>query len=421
MADQDVVIRVKNLTKKYKLYNKPVDRLKEALHPFRKSYHHDFTALDNVSFEIKKGQTVGIIGKNGSGKSTLLKILTGVLSPTSGEVEVQGKVAALLELGAGFNPELTGYENIFLNGSLMGYSREEMLTKVDAIIEFADIGEFVHQPVKNYSSGMFVRLAFAVAVAVMPDILIVDEALAVGDVRFQMKCIRKFKEFVELGKTIIFVGHDVGAINSFCTQCIWINDGRVVGQGYPKNITDDYISFMLYGMIASSSDSEPLPQVEEGWISTKEFSSFGDKEAEIAHIRVTDTNGSALKSLLGGERVNVDISLHCDAPVKEPIFGFIVKDRLGSHIFGGNTYVHKIPVKAIAPGVSEYQFQFDFPHLSNGDYALTLAVADGLQEDHVQKCWVHDCFVFKVNNPDEKYKIGNGLVLNKGLEFRHVK
>ena len=204
---EEVVIKIENLSKVYKLYNSPVDRLKESLHPLRKQYHHDFYALNNVSFEIKKSESVGIIGKNGSGKSTLLKILTGVLTPTSGTVKVNGKVSALLELGAGFNPELSGIENVYFNGMLMGYTREDMAERLDEILSFADIGNFVHQPVKTYSSGMFVRLAFAVAINVDPDILIVDEALAVGDIKFQRKCFLKIEELRKSNKSILFVSH----------------------------------------------------------------------------------------------------------------------------------------------------------------------------------------------------------------------
>ena len=215
--NKNTAIKVTNLSKVYKLYDKPADRLKESLHPLKKKYHKEFYALNDVSFEIKKGETVGIIGKNGAGKSTLLKIITGVLTPSGGHVHVNGRIASLLELGAGFNPEYTGVENIYLQGTLMGYTKEEMESKIQAILDFADIGDFVYQPVKSYSSGMFARLAFAVAINVEPDILIVDEALSVGDMRFQQKCYRKFREFQELKKTILFVTHDTGTIINYYT------------------------------------------------------------------------------------------------------------------------------------------------------------------------------------------------------------
>ncbi len=223
---RDIAISVKNLTKTYRLYENHVDRLKETLSPFKKKYHKDFFALRDVSFEVKRGETVGIIGKNGSGKSTLLKIITGVLSPTSGQVNVNGRVSALLELGAGFNPEYTGMENVFLNGTLMGLSHEECLEKAPQIIEFADIGEFINQPVKTYSSGMFVRLAFAVAINVDPDILIIDEALSVGDSLFQRKCFVKIEEFKKLGKTILFVSHSGSSIIELCDKALFMDDGE---------------------------------------------------------------------------------------------------------------------------------------------------------------------------------------------------
>lgn len=238
----DIAIKVENLTKVYHLYDKPQDRLKEALHPFKKKYHHDFYAIENVSFEVKRGETVGIIGKNGAGKSTLLKMITGVLTPTSGKIEVNGKVASLLELGAGFNPEMTGMENIYLNGTLMGFTEEEMDKKVDAIVEFANIGEFIHQPVKMYSSGMFARLAFSVAINVDADILIVDEALSVGDMLFQAKCISKMSALMEEGMTILFVSHDIHAVRSLCTKGVYLVNGRSVLVGDAGEVVDRYIN-----------------------------------------------------------------------------------------------------------------------------------------------------------------------------------
>lgn len=238
----DIAISVKHLTKVYKLYQKPSDRLKEALNPFKKSYHEDFYALNDVSFEIKKGETVGIIGKNGAGKSTLLKIITGVLTPTSGSVQVHGKIASLLELGAGFNPDYTGLENIYFQGSLMGYTRAEMDAKVDEILAFADIGDFVHQPVKSYSSGMFARLAFAVAINVEPDVLIVDEALSVGDAAFQIKCFNKMQSLLQLNKTILFVSHDTYSVRNFCSSAAWIDHGKLKIFGKPNDVINDYIN-----------------------------------------------------------------------------------------------------------------------------------------------------------------------------------
>lgn len=248
----NLVISIQNLTKVYKLYERPMDRLKESLNPFKKSYHKDFYALRDVTFEVNKGETIGIIGKNGSGKSTLLKIITGVLNPSAGDVIINGKISALLELGAGFNPELTGYENIYLNGTIMGYSKEEMDKKVDDILLFADIGDFVHQPVKSYSSGMFVRLAFAVAVSVEPEILIVDEALAVGDIAFQAKCMAKMNQIMKNGTTILFVTHDMNTIKNLCNRCIYLEKGYIKTIGQSEEIADMYLKEIRENMNAEN-------------------------------------------------------------------------------------------------------------------------------------------------------------------------
>lgn len=223
-------ITVKDVTKVYRLYDKPIDRLKESLSPTHKSYHKDFYALNGLSFNVEKGQTVGIIGTNGSGKSTILKIITGVLTPTTGQVDVEGKISALLELGAGFNMDYTGIENIYMNGTMMGYSRKEMDEKLQDILDFADIGDFVYQPVKTYSSGMFVRLAFALNINVEPEILIVDEALSVGDVFFQAKCYRKMEEIKQRGTTILMVTHDMGSIIKYCDKVVLLNKGEVLSE-----------------------------------------------------------------------------------------------------------------------------------------------------------------------------------------------
>lgn len=251
--NNDIAISVQNLTKIYKLYDTPLDRLKESVNPFGKKYHKDFYALNDVSFEIKKGETVGIIGKNGSGKSTLLKIITGVLTPSSGNVTVNGKVSALLELGAGFNPELTGIENVYFNGTLMGYTREEMDAKLDDILSFADIGEFVYQPVKSYSSGMFVRLAFAVSTIVNPDVLIVDEALSVGDELFQRKCFAKIKNFSEMGKTVLFVSHGASTVVELCNHALLFDSGELLLKGKPKLVVSLYQK-LLYSKPDGTSD-----------------------------------------------------------------------------------------------------------------------------------------------------------------------
>ena len=250
----EVVIKVRDLVKKYNIYDDPMDRLKETLSIRHKCYHREFVALNGLTFDVEKGDAVGILGKNGSGKSTLLKMITGVLTPTSGTIEIKGVISAILELGTGFNMEYTGMENIYLNGTMMGYTREEMETRVKDIVEFADIGDFINQPVKIYSSGMFARLAFAVASNVNPDILIVDEALAVGDTRFQIKCIEKMKSLKEQGTTVLFVSHATEQIKRFCNKAIWIKDGKIEAQGESSEIADIYEDFMKYGAVDNQAD-----------------------------------------------------------------------------------------------------------------------------------------------------------------------
>ena len=250
----DNAISVKDVTKIYKMYDKPMDRLKEALHPRHREYHRKFYALNNISFQVKKGETVGIIGTNGSGKSTILKIITGVLSPTEGTVDVEGSISALLELGAGFNSDYTGIENIYMNGTMMGFSRKEMEAKLPDILDFADIGDFVYQPVKTYSSGMFVRLAFALAINVEPEILIVDEALSVGDVFFQSKCYRRMEEIRRNGTTILMVTHDMGSIIKYCDKVVLLNRGSFVAEGAPGHMVDLYKKILANQMDSLSQE-----------------------------------------------------------------------------------------------------------------------------------------------------------------------
>lgn len=286
----NTAIKVSHLTKVYKLYDKPIDRLKESLHPLKKQYHKEFYALNDVSFEIKKGETVGIIGKNGAGKSTLLKIITGVLTPSSGRVHVNGRIASLLELGAGFNPEYTGIENIYLQGTLMGYTKEEMESKIDDILAFADIGDFVHQSVKMYSSGMFARLAFAVAINVDPDVLIVDEALSVGDMAFQEKCILKMKALMDKQRSILFVSHSLPSIRNFCNKAIWVKDGKAVMQNEAHVVCDAYAEYMKQTIetkkieknkIADKSNSDKTIQIKNVFTSKDVYTTDDDIHISI--------------------------------------------------------------------------------------------------------------------------------------------
>jgi len=283
--NEDTII-VNNLTKVYKLYNNPKERLKESLSFTRKKIHTDFYALKDISFDVKKGETLGIVGKNGSGKSTLLKILTGVLTPTTGNIQVNGRVAALLELGAGFNLEYTGIENIYLQGTIMGYTRLQMDSKIESILKFADIGNYVYQPVKTYSSGMFARLAFAVAINVDPEILIIDEALAVGDMKFQAKCFTRMNELKEKGATILFVGHDVSSIRTFCDKAIWIHEGEMVKWGNVLEVTADYMKFMNDDEYNKEPSANNQEAIEEMTTDFEEINRWGSQIGIIKYVEL---------------------------------------------------------------------------------------------------------------------------------------
>ena len=308
----NTVIKVSHLTKVYKLYDKPIDRLKESLHPLKKKYHKEFYALNDVSFEIKKGETVGIIGKNGAGKSTLLKIITGVLTPSSGHVHVNGRISSLLELGAGFNPEYTGIENIYLQGTLMGYSHSEMESKIDEILAFADIGDFVYQPVKMYSSGMFARLAFAVAINVEPDILIVDEALAVGDAGFVLKCMNRMKEIKEQGTTILLVTHDTQSIKTFTSTSLWINDGKLEAVDTSKIVCERYMEYLYSSVNENIKNIDNISIKEEQNNNVflaipKEAKRWGSNEIKVMGYKFYDDDNKLKNFFEWNENINIEI------------------------------------------------------------------------------------------------------------------
>ncbi len=419
-------LNVQNLSKVYKLYGSKNDRLKEAINPLKKKYHHEFFALQDITFTVQAGETIGIIGKNGSGKSTLLKIISGILSPSAGSFNTSGKVSAILELGAGFNPEYTGIENIHLNGMMMGFSRQEMNARLDSIISFADIGDFIYQPVKMYSSGMYVRLAFAIAINVDPDILIIDEALAVGDIRFQQKCYRKINDFREQGKTILFCTHDTGAILSLCSSCIWIHDGRINAWGDPNEVVKQYQAYMYYDQNINpglnikteqppESDSREIP-----WESIKDCSFFGEGGADITDLCFyLDETGKPVNVLKGGEEVTLGVKASVSSVIKTPLIGFNVKNSYGLVVFGTNTYQEKCSMASLKAGqVVETFFSFTFPPLSNGIYTVDLALADGTQENHIQHNWKYDVFSFKIENVGDKYLFGHIYLTPDKINYR---
>lgn len=358
----DVAIKIENVSKVYKLYDKPMDRLKETLSPSKKVYHRDHYALNNISFEVKRGETVGIIGTNGSGKSTLLKMITGVLTPTSGNIVVNGKISALLELGAGFNPEYTGMENIYLNGTMMGYSREEMDKKVKPIIEFADIGDFINQPVKTYSSGMFARLAFAVAINVEPDILIVDEALSVGDSKFQTKCIDKMEEIRENGTTVLFVSHATEQINRFCDNSIWIEKGKLKGIGKSSEIINDYENYMKYG-VENNNDNQ---------IEADEIEIIIPKDKNImASITNVNINKNKLK-LFDKLEIDVEYEIY-ENSIDDFLLGVAIYTPDREYIFGPNTYLEKVKLNF---GFGRHRVKYIIPKmmLLQGIYNIDVGI-----------------------------------------------
>ena len=369
---ENIAIEVKNLSKLYKLYNNPLDRLKESLSITKKVYFREHYALKNINFKIKKGDAVGILGKNGSGKSTLLKILTGVLNPTDGTKVVNGKVSAILELGAGFNPEYTGLENIYLNGTMMGYSKVEMEERIPRIIEFADIGEFIYQPVKTYSSGMFARLAFAVAINVEPDILIVDEALAVGDTRFQMKCIDKMKSLKQSNTTILFVSHAIEQVKRFCNQAIWIDNGEIKEIGPASELCDLYESFMRQGEVKRDERQEKQEKIEE---QPKQIEPIQEVIRPNPDILASITEVSLSKEKLQTfESLEVVVTYEI---YEERIDGFLLgiaiytPDR--EYIFGPNTYLEKVKIPNI---VGRHKVKYKIPKMTllGGVYNIDVGI-----------------------------------------------
>lgn len=390
----DFAIRVKNIKKVYKLYDKPSLRIKEAFSLSKKKYHKEFSALKDVSFEVKKGEMLGIIGKNGAGKSTLLKIITGVLTPTDGSIEIEGKVSALLELGAGFNPEYTGIENIYLNGSMMGFSREEIDQKISAIVDFADIGDFINQPVKSYSSGMFARLAFAVSINVEPDILIVDEALSVGDVFFQAKCYKKLNDLKNSGKTILFVTHDMGSVIKYCNRAILINDGVVAKEGNPAEIVDIYKK-VLVGQYDTEEDDEldnntiklnaGKKQVKgTNWkdymLINPNCQIYGDKRAEIIDFGIFDENNEINNTVSKMRKFSIKMRVKFNETIENPIFAFSIKDTKGTEIAGTNTIIENVDTGRVEAG-QEIIIEFKQKMIIQGGQYLLLLGCTGYERD----------------------------------------
>ncbi len=383
-------IEIKDVVKVYKLYDRARDRVKESLGLGRKQPHKLHYALNGVSMNIYRGETVGIIGTNGSGKSTILKIITGVLNPTSGHVHVAGRISALLELGAGFNMEYNGIENVYLNGTMMGFTDREIDEKLPEILEFADIGDYVNQPVKTYSSGMFVRLAFAVAINIEPEILIVDEALSVGDVFFQAKCYHKFEEFKKMGKTIVFVSHDLSIISKYCDRVFLLNKGNLLGEGSPKEMIDAYKRVLVGQYEVSGAEGQGSLADGAGAENTDgraaeadgpritgvnpDAQEYGTKQAEIVDYYVTDERGVRAMAILKGARFTLHMRVRFHDHVPAPIFALSIKNVLGIEITGTNTMIEKAFLESGEPGqVKDITFTQKMT-LQGGEYLLSLGV-----------------------------------------------
>ena len=404
MEERQLAISAEQITKVYKLYDKPSDRLKEALGLSRGKLHKEHYALKGVDLSIYKGETVGIIGTNGSGKSTILKIITGVLNPTGGNLNVNGRISALLELGAGFNMEYNGIENIYLNGTMMGFSEKEIDAKLQNILDFADIGDFVYQPCKTYSSGMFVRLAFAVAINIEPEILIVDEALSVGDVFFQAKCYHKFEEFKQMGKTILFVSHDLSSIAKYCDRVILLNKGTKLGEGSPKEMIDAYKQ-VLVGQYEIPQEEESLLQEEElnqkaaesadkASAKKEKFSAevlginekaleYGTKDGEITEFYVTDKKGTQTSAIIKGEEFALHMKVKFNNPIPAPIFAFTLKDKHGTEITGTNSMIEKAFLDSVKAGEEKEITFTQNIDLQGGEYLISLGVT-GYEGDKFQ-------------------------------------
>jgi lipopolysaccharide transport system ATP-binding protein len=439
MSSSDLAVSVAGVGKCYHIYDTPRDRLKQFVLPRvrrvagmpERKYHRDFWAVRDVSFELMRGEAIGIIGRNGSGKSTLLQLMCGTLTPTTGTVETSGRIAALLELGAGFNPDFSGRENVFMNAALLGLTREQIEARFDAIAAFADIGDFLEQPVKMYSSGMFVRLAFAVIAHVDADILVVDEALAVGDALFTQKCMRFIRKFRERG-SLLYVSHDSSSVMNLCDRAIWLQSGSMKEYGAAKEVCEQYLDD-LFGSLEANAPKREAPVVGpapgrierlrqpglvwrdqrspfinasnlrndlEVFRFKEESAEYGGRDARISDVRLLDTNGDPLSWVVGGEKVTLRIEAQAQIGLHSPIFGFMLRDRLGQSIFGDNSYlVWKAQPLIVAPGeVFAGEFEFYMPWLAAGDYVFQVALAEGTQQDHRQLHWIHDALAVRATH-----------------------
>jgi len=415
----EAVIEVRALGKCYQLYDKPVHRMFQSLIGGKRRFYREFWALRGIDFEVRRGETLGIIGRNGAGKSTLLQLIAGTLKPTEGSAAIHGRVAALLELGSGFNPEFTGRQNVYLNASILGLSRAEVDARIDDILTYADIGEFIDQPVRSYSTGMVMRLAFAVVAHVDADILIIDEALAVGDAFFMQKCMRYLRDFRKRG-TMLFVSHDGGAVTSLCDRAVWLEHGCVQRIGEARQVMESYLEASMIerqGGISTRSTTlarkarveleaqvDPRQELMDRSILRNDLQifpfrpdveGFGECKAQIIHVAFRNEDGRAVAMVLAGECVTLEIELLADDAIDDVIVGFYVKDRLGQLLFGDNTVLSHEGDFAVTAGQTFHaSFRFVMPRLPSGDYFITAGLAEGTQEQHVIQHWLHEALRF---------------------------
>ncbi len=390
------MLLARNISKLYRLYPKPSDRIRESL-PFAGRRHQEFWALRDINLEVAKGETFGVVGANGCGKSTLLQILCGILDPTTGHVVRRGRVAALLELGAGFNPEFSGRENIRINGEIMGLSRDQVEAAMPSIERFAGIGEFIERPVKTYSSGMHVRLAFATAIHTEPEILVVDEALAVGDAVFANRCVRKFEELREAGVTVLFVSHDLGLVKQLCDRAIFLVDGRIQAEGEPKHVIDRYVGAVLEkqkAYVVADRKTRALGSSHR----------HGDRLAEILEVDLLGPDGGPTRAALSGERLTVRVNVVFHAEQPAPMIGILIRTRTGLEVFGTNTKIEEVPLPACGPGDRvEAELSFECA-LTPQEYTLTVATQHPSGHSHD---WLDDAIAFRVLDARTRAGVAN--------------
>jgi lipopolysaccharide transport system ATP-binding protein len=465
MGGDEMVIAATDLGKYYKVYADPKARLKQALFRGRRRYYKEFWAVRNVSFEVRRGDSLGIIGRNGSGKSTLLQMICGTLSPSEGSLVTKGRVAALLELGSGFNPEFTGLENVYLNASLLGLSKEETDSKIDSILAFADIGDFVKQPVKTYSSGMTVRLAFAVIAHVDADILVIDEALAVGDAIFVQRCMRYIRRMRE-ERCLLFVSHDSEAVRSLCSHALWLSQGTPQAYGKCKDVILDYLQYCQatsYGEEVTVTSLESTRQIEEKETSS-DLAVNEDSNPDLSNRRILDYGGIGTQSdnldkasgwrtghadlvavtirpirdmgesqiLKGGEEVQITVQARANQMLYMPVIGFTLVNRLGQPLLGENTFITRehTTMETVDPGDEMTAiFQLWFPMLPSGEYALMASIADGDESNHIQHHWTEDAVLIRVDSSRVRYGLVGGFISNvdfvikkhdDAIEFRQI-